>query len=93
MRADEEVSFLLLSRAAASTSDMPSHCLSSVPIIHRAGVSVGWTGPPPELVDSRGQVQLLPLGGVVEPGYWERKGYDEGLSVDLKGFLEEELSQ
>lgn len=80
MRVDEEVCFLLLSRAGAvgSTSDMPSHSLSSVPIIHRAGVSVGWTGPPPELVDSRGQVQLLPLGGVVDLEHWERKGYDVG---------------
>lgn len=79
LRADEEVSFLLLSRAGAagSTSNMPSHSYSSVPIIHRAGVSVGWTDPPPELVHSRSQVQLLPLG-VVDPGHWERKGYDEG---------------
>lgn len=80
LRRIEEVGFLLLSRAGAggSTSDTPSHSLSSVPIIHRAVISVGWTGPPPELVDSRGQVQLLPLGGVVDPGYWERKGYDVG---------------
>lgn len=61
-----------------STSDMTSHSLFSVPVIHRAGISVGWTGPPPEFVGSRGQVQPLPLGGVVDSGYWERKGYDVG---------------
>lgn len=54
------------------TSDMLSHSLSSVPIFRRAVVLVGWTGPPPELVDSMGQVQFLPLVGVVDSGHWER---------------------
>lgn len=39
---------------------------------------MGQTGPPPEHVVSRGQVHVLPLRGVVDPGHWERKEYDVG---------------
>lgn len=90
----EVVSFFLLSRAGdgISTSGVDITLPFLYPHTHRAGGQWGWAGPPHDLVHSRGQVQPLPLGGVVDLSTGEKRGimWAVSLSVGLEGFLEEE---